>query len=491
MKKIKYLALILIISFLQNGLKSQSNIRINTEYLKVDKRISEPVKNEIIESIRILIEKYIKTATFLNEKEDRISLKKMDEFERLFSSSALVFDDISQKKRNIPVARYTNMIYKNKNKNKKRGISFNVEGVYLDNISIDPSGNYIAKLGMDKIVYTILDKSGILRYNPKGNFFQLEFSIIIFESDHNHANILDIFGEGEKAKIKQGSFIKVGIKADYGILDSQPVDDSGSSFVNITPSAIDYGLNIKGFYGLNIDKTYLTYGISAALISIVTSLDNSLDINSNSFFKTIKVYSNGSKKTEKEIPSFIKIENAKGSENLKFGKLISGMVGITRKFKINYKIKFLLSAYISSSYIFGLKNGTRIIEYDGQNIPIDNSYFPNKEELENNNILHFYQISDKNEITNIEIKNNLSFGAILSPTILFEADKNWGYQLGFDAYWGISPLIASVPQESDIFYETETPHYSLLQNYFKNNRLKNISLEIGFYYILNKKNSIK
>lgn len=484
MKKLKFLILLVSIIISQNSLKSQDKIKINADYLKFDQKTSNSTKNEIINSIQLLIDAYNEAANFIEENGNEISTKKMDEFANLFSESAIIFDDISYETRNITVYKYINLVYENID---KRGVIFDIEGVYLGAIIINASGDYIAKVDVEKNVYSSVNKKGKCIYKPKGNFFDLVFQILLPKNSIDKPKILKIKGVGKKTKAKAKKFLKSGVKVGYGSLKVEPAGSFGSDFSNIKPSVITFGLNIQGYYELTNKKNlFLSGGLSFETISITTDLSNNINTTESSIDATLPIYPNGSKIILEDMPSNLSIETLTGDEKLKSGYFISAMLGIAYQFKLNYKTKLLVSGYLSSSFVTGFKNSARELEYSGYNFPKNSAFFPEINELEENGILQEYKRGNKWEVHDLTVTNNISFGVILSPTILYEMNKKWGMQFGIDTYLGLSPLIASNPVEISIFNDNNNNKNSILENYFKKNSFNNISLNAGIYYLLNK-----
>ena len=140
----------------------------------IDENIDQELKNEIIKAIDKTFVDYAEYANFWDYTFETFDDRKYSDFMRLFSGTAVVYNDIASDPNTIHYSTYASLAFKNLQIN---GIPFEIKNIRINSIEIDDSGYYVADVDFEKVIHVILNKKNKAIEVPKGRKLKLNMRI--------------------------------------------------------------------------------------------------------------------------------------------------------------------------------------------------------------------------------------------------------------------------------------------------------------------------
>ena len=169
--------LIIAIFFSFNFGLEASTLKTDPELLKeftIDESIDQELKNEIIKAIDKTFTDYTEYANFWDYTFETFDDRKYSDFMRLFSGTAVVYNDIASEPNTLHYSKYASLAFKNLQIN---GIPFEIKNIRINSIQIDDSGYYVADVDFEKVIHVILNKRNKAIEVPKGRKLKLNMRI--------------------------------------------------------------------------------------------------------------------------------------------------------------------------------------------------------------------------------------------------------------------------------------------------------------------------
>ncbi len=498
--------LLLIASFLfltLQNVKAQRTMTIITDGAAISSEVSETTKSEIITVVKQVMNNYYNVASFWDPNNEVFDEEKYTTFISLFSGSARVYEDIANKPTNIEYAVYANNVFQFM---QEEGVQFDIENAYLNSISKDESGFYVAELDIDKIVYVGLDKDNFPVKFGDGRRYKLNVKIDMPDYDLTSAKIQSITGQEAAKRVKTSSYVAANFFYGLGGFIVGAPNEFGGNFGELTStSASTLGAQLLFRKALNTKEAlWWHFGVGAQQHSLATSFNNfdnsSLTADQKAESEYTKAFKNGASpqvynvEDGKPLQGVLTINGVDESlENINI-ITVDVPIGITMRLNRTFSSRIFFDISAVPSYSLSSSGKTK---GNPTGVIIPNSkHFPSIDQIkaspDGEARLAKYNIgSDFNfEDNTVTTTSNFGLGIQLSPTYQYDISFNYGIEIGFNLWYNVLSLTA-VNNTSDAYLgqlfdnNSEVAKTSILEDYFKGANPYYASIKLGFFYKLN------
>ncbi|WP_235299137.1 hypothetical protein [Portibacter marinus] len=504
MKTFKVFSILLLASLLNTTLFGQRTINVITDGAAVSADVDEQTKNEIIDVVQEVLNKYYNIASFWNENAEEFDENKYTQFIGMFSGSARVYDDIAEEPTNIEYSVYANNVFQYM---QEEGVQFLLENVYLNSIEKD-EGFYVADLDMDKIVYVGLDKQNFPVKFGDGKRYTLNVKIDMPDYDVKDAKIQSITGEEAAKRVKTAGYLSGNFHYGIGSYVEGPVNSLGQSFGALTSKAANtLGFQLLFRKALNpAEKFWFHIGVGGQQHTLKTgygNFDNSGlpgEQRSQSDFEgafmnggtpTPYIIENGS-----VLQGNVTINNINNAQEIFNVITVDVPIGATIRLNRTFSSRIFLDVSVVPSYSI-TSSGTTSGNPEGVFIP-NSEHFPTIEQIQNSpngqERLEEYSFDDDDfryEDNDLSLsQNSFNLGLQLSPTYMYDISFNYGIEVGFNLWYNVLSLVGSQNSErgylsSDYANNSFATKTSILEDYFEGVKPFYGSVKLGFFYKIN------
>ena len=487
------------------NLQGQRTIPVINDGAAIGAGVDEATKNQILEVVQELMNKYYNIAGFWDEVNESFDEDKYTEFISIFSSSARVFDDTSDDPSNIDYSLYANNVYQYLQDD---GVQFDLENCYLNSIDLDDSGFYVAVLDIDKIVYVGLDKNNFPIKLGDGKRYALNVRIDMPSYDVTEARIEFIKGEEAAKRVATPTYISGNFHYGLGGYIAGTPNAIGESFGDLTETSA----SVLGFQFLlrkalsAKENMWFHIGAGVQQHSLSTGFNNfdnaSLTADQRSRAPFDGALMNG------PMPSAYTTEDGAPLQgNLTINSINSAVedleiltidvpIGITMRLNKTYSSRVFLDVSVVPSYNFmssAISKGSPV----GVEIP-DSKHFPSiaaiEAQADGAERLSEYTFSgEQKQFTDNGITGAPKFGlgVQLSPTYQYDFDFRYGIEVGINLWYNVLSITESNNSSNGYLKEDYLTNKSfqtttsLLEDYFSGVNPYYASLKVGFFYKLN------
>jgi len=485
------------------ALVGQKTVNLITDGAAISAEVDEQTKNDIIDVVQEILNKYYNVASFWDENAEAFDEEKYTQFIGMFSGSARVYEDISDEPTNIEYNVYANNVYQYM---QEEGVQFLLENVYLNSIE-KTEGFYVADLDMDKIVYVGLDKENFPVKFMDGKRFTLNVKIDMPDYDVKDAKVQAITGEEAAKRVKTPGYLSGNFHYGLGSYVEGPVNSLGQSFGELTSkSASTLGFQLIFRKALNpAEKIWFHLGVGGQQHTLKTGYDNfnnaGLDGSDKSQSDFIGAFMNGSTPSPyiiengSPLQGNVTIDRINDSEEVLNVIAVDVPIGVTMRLNKTYKSRIFLDLSVVPSYSV-FSSGSTKGSPEGVFIP-NSDHFPSIEEIQNSisgdERLEEYRFGDDDfryEDNDLSVANSFNLGIQLSPTYMYDISFNYGIEVGFNLWYNVLSLAGSNNSQrgylsADFANNSFATKTSILEDYFEGVSPFYGSVKLGFFYKIN------
>jgi hypothetical protein len=505
MKTIIKLSLSLVcLIFFSSTITAQKTVNVITDGAAVSAEIPEQTKDEIIDVIKEMLNRYYNIASFWDENNEAFDEEKYTEFISLFSGSARVYEDIADEPTNIEYSVYANNVFQYL---QEEGVQFLLENVYLNSIEVDESGFYVANLDMDKIVFVGLDEDNFPVKFGDGKRYTLNVKIDMPDYDVKAAKIQAITGEEAAKRIKTAGYLTGNFHYGLGSFIEGEANSIGQSFNGLTnKSSSVLGFQLIYRKALNQgEKIWLHAGIGAQQHTLSSNYDNfnnsELPGSETSQSPFLGAFVNGEDRSPyviengQELLGSVTINRIDESSEVLTLLTIDVPIGVSFRVSRTFKSRAFIDLSIVPSYSLtssGVSKGKPV----GVTLP-ESVHFPSVEtilaEPDGQERLDNYAFTgadfeyNDNDIT---AASNFGLGIQLSPTYMYDISFKYGIEVGLNLWVNALSILASNDSSNGYLKEkyggdTFQTKTSILEDYYNGVMPYYASLKVGFFYKIN------
>jgi len=479
-RKIIYIALALMIMFLSTDLTGQEQLKVpkasvTMDFIPFPKEIKNEQQQKIKDILRDLINKYAFSSDFANDR-GGFSKEKHLMFSGLFTNDAKLTNYLLKKPVEIETYNYTTFIWDHFEKTNK-SIDQKFIGATVESVEINPSGNYLCKVVIEIDNHMRYDeKTSKTLILPKSERIVLFGILIIEPSEEKSGKFIQL--RVKEREVQAASFqLNPGLTYGLGRLSG----GSANGFENVKPSTAASGIHLDLSRGIGKnEKLHLWLGVGWQYANITTDFSGkySGDISTladpNGTISKHYFQSNGI--VEGPEAAIIRVDSiVSGIEKIKGVSLISGVVGIGYNLAISAKNTLSINLGIMPVYMTGVAIGSREVSYSGFNLP-DKKNFPDVDELQSENVLNDFTVTDQqlDIVDKITANSNFSLSAIIAPSIRIPVGFKWGIQAGASYSIGLNDLFSHNSLNRDL-------KNSIVQDYLPTSKHGQFQVRAGVY----------
>lgn len=182
------ISLVIVLGFFGEARAQQE---LETSSASFSAEIEEQDQEQILQLTQNLINRYANFSTLVDRDLKEISLHSEDIFSKLFTANAKIINDLSRESAQVAVPAYLAPIPEAH----PRGLRSQVMDAKLQEVNVDPAGNYQASVSLTKIVYQGIEADGIGFTCDLGRQFTMLLDIRIPSSTFDRAYIHAITGD--------------------------------------------------------------------------------------------------------------------------------------------------------------------------------------------------------------------------------------------------------------------------------------------------------
>jgi hypothetical protein len=156
--------------------------------------------------------------------------------------------------------------------------------------------------------------------------------------------------------------------------------------------------------------------------------------------------------------------------------------------KFGLENKLMFKCGLMPSYLTNVTKGSRVIDFKGYELP-KNSNFPDKDELDKNNVGELYNFSSTGVNTPgqekvITAENNFSLSVLLAPSFQMPIGFKWGLDFGLAYSLGISDMFKHIPASDNFLGRGQDESRSIIQDYLPSSSHSQLQIRAGIFYNL-------